>query len=172
MEKEQWKDIPEYEGMYQVSNLGNIKSLSREVCNSKRCFISKEKILKLSKDSGNYSIVHLYIKGSKRSTKKVHQLVAECFLNHKPCGYNLVINHKDFNRLNNNIENLEIVNTRENTNKKHLKSSSKYTGVSWHKNRNKWQSQILINGKIKHLGYFINELEASEAYQLKLKTYE
>lgn len=168
MSEEKFKDIPGYDGLYQISNLGRVKSLSRQVCNSKRCFISKERILKLSKDSGEYSIVHLYIQGSKRSTKKVHKLVAECFLNHTSYGFELVVNHKDFNRLNNNVENLEIVTSRENTNKKHLKSSSKYTGVSWHKNRNKWQSQILINGKVKHLGYFINELEANNAYQLKI----
>jgi hypothetical protein len=46
-EQEVWKDIPEYEGLYQVSNLGNVKALSKEKLNQgKNLFISKEKILK------------------------------------------------------------------------------------------------------------------------------
>jgi hypothetical protein len=102
-------------------------------------------------------------------TRTVHQLVAGAFLNHKPSRYELVINHKDFNRSNNNVDNLEIVTTRENANQKHLKSSSQYTGVSWDKNRNKWSSQIVINKKLKFLGRFINELDASKAYQKALK---
>ena len=153
-----YKDVIGYEGIYKVSNLGNIKSLIG----------NNEKILKLCKNGGGYSTVNLHI-NSIMKTRTVHQLVAGAFLNHKPSRYELVINHKDFNRSNNNVNNLEIVTTRENANQKHLKSSSQYTGVSWDKNRNKWSSQIVINKKLKFLGRFNNEIDASEAYQKALK---
>jgi len=153
-----YKDVIGYEGIYKVSNFGNVKSLIG----------NNEKILKLCKNGGGYSTVNLHI-NSIMKTRTVHQLVAGAFLNHKPSRYELVINHKDFNRSNNNVNNLEIVTTRENANQKHLKSSSQYTGVSWDKNRNKWSSQIVINKKLKFLGRFINELDASEAYQKALK---
>jgi hypothetical protein len=168
--KEIWKDIPEYEGIYQVSNLGNVKSLTRIVKhNLGGDKILKERILKLSKTGVGYFNVILCKKGNLKGFA-VHKLVAMAFLNHKPCGYNLVVNHKDFNRLNNNVKNLEIITTRENTNQKHLKSESKYTGV--HKDGKKWRSVIWINGKNKHLGRFNNEFDAHLAYEnelLKLK---
>jgi hypothetical protein len=82
----------------------------------------------------------------------------------------LVVNHKDFNKLNNNLDNLEIITQRQNTNKKHLKSSSQYIGVFWNKQNKKWKSQIRINKKIKYLGYFVNEIDAHNAYQNALTT--
>ena len=57
-----------------------------------------------------------YIEG-KKETKQVHQMVAESFLNHIPCGYKLVVNHIDFNRTNNAVQNLELVSARENSNR-------------------------------------------------------
>ena len=67
------------------------------------------------------------------------------------------------------IENLEIITNRENTNKKHKKSKSKYIGVTWHKRVNKWTAQILYKRKNIHLGCFNNEIDAHNAYQNKLK---
>ena len=152
-----YKDIINYEGIYKISNLGNVKSFKW----------NKEKILTASGNSKGYCILGLSKNGIVEM-KKVHQLVAESFLNHKRCGMKLVINHIDFDKTNNKLCNLEIVTTRENTNQKHLKSISKYTGVSWSKRSNKWVASIKINNKNKHLGYFINEEEASKAYQKKL----
>jgi hypothetical protein len=152
-----YKDIIGYEGIYQVSNLGNVKSYKN----------NKERQLKLSKNSDGYSVVGLRTDNVAK-TKKVHQLVAEMFLNHKVCRLELVINHIDFNKTNNNVNNLEIVTVRQNTNRKHIKSSSIHTGVSWDKSRNKWVSHIYLNGKLKHIGRFENELDASKAYQLEL----
>lgn len=160
MENEIWKDVYGYEGLYQVSNLGIIKSL---IYNN----TGKKNILRPGVNTGGYYCVVL----SKNRIKKmytVHQLVAVCFLNHVPNGMNLVINHKDFNKLNNHVDNLEIVTSRENSNRKHLKSSSQYVGVYWYKKTGKWKSQIMVEGKKKHIGYFANEIEASKAYQNKL----
>ena len=159
-----WKDVEDYEGMYQVSNLGRVKSLARK---SSAGHNLQEKIRKTPINTHGYSSVVLCKDGSKK-TEAVHQLVAVAFLNHEPCGFNLVVNHIDFNKTNNNVNNLEIVTTRENTNRKHVKSSSKYTGVSWYKPSSKWKATIGINGKQEHLGYFKCEIAASRAYQTAL----
>lgn len=79
-----------------------------------------------------------------------------------------VINHKNLNKLDNRKINIEIVSSRENSNKKHLKSSSKYVGVYWHNSSKKWASNIATGGKQKHLGLFETELEAYLAYEKKL----
>ena len=154
--EEVFKDIPGYEGIYQVSNLGRVKSFR----------FNKEKILKPTVGSHGYYTVGL-CKG-KRKTISVHQLVAMTFLNHKPDGTTkVVVDHIDNNPLNNRLYNLQLVTNRENTSKD-KKGSSKYRGVSWAKERNKWISSITINGKKKTLGYFNCELAASDAYQKKL----
>ena len=168
--KEIFKDVKGYEGLYQVSNLGNVKSLERLVKHSKGGYkLVKEKLLKFGKGTGGYSFVNLNKFGIARN-RMIHQLVAIAFLDHTPCGYKLVVNHIDFDKTNNNVSNLEIVTHRENSNRKHLKSSSKYVGVSWNKNSNKWYSSIKINGKTKSLGTFKCEIKAHLAYQNKLKT--
>ena len=156
--KEVFKDVPGYEGLYQVSNLGNVKSLR----------FRKEIILKTRKSKHGYLSVILY-KYVKPKTIKVHQLVAMAFLNHTPCGFKKVVNHINFDKTDNILENLEVITHRKNTNLKHFKNSSKYVGVHWAKDANKWKCLIHVNGKQKYLGYFTDELEASNAYQKELK---
>jgi len=156
-----YKDVVGYEGLYKVSNLGNVKSL-----NFKRS--GKEKLLKVSFTNEGYLKVGLH-KDMKQKTRTVHQLVAEAFLNHSPNGHKLVINHIDFVKTNNKSNNLEIVTHRKNSNKKHLKSTSKYVGVSLCKSNNKWRSEIDIDGETKFLGYYYNESNAHLAYQHALK---
>ena len=155
---EEWKDIIGYEGLYQISNFGNVKSIR----------FDKEKLLLPQTNSKGYYFVVLCDK-TKRKQMQIHQLVAIAFLNHIPCKMELVINHINFDKKDNNVSNLEIVTNRENSNRKHLKSTSKYTGVSFEKDRNKWISQIKINGKRVLLGRFSNEIDANDAYQSKLK---
>ena len=95
--KEVWKDITGYEGLYQISNLGKVKSL-----NYKRT--GKEKILKTSKNNNGYLSVLLY---KNKESKKflLHRLVANAFIKN-PNNYPY-INHKDENKENNIINNLE-----------------------------------------------------------------
>lgn len=152
-----WKDVIGYEGLYQVSNLGSIKSLGNDKT-------KKERILKDRINKFGYLRVVLYKYGNTKN-KSVHQIVAESFLNHTVFGMELVINHKNFIRNDNRVENLEIVTARENSNQKHIESTSKYVGVHFHKLSNKWQSQIYINGKQKYLGLFDNEIDAHNSYQ-------
>tara|TARA_R110000744_G_scaffold151465_1_gene264940 strand:+ start:101 stop:559 length:459 start_codon:yes stop_codon:yes gene_type:complete len=148
---EEYRNIKGYEGRYLVNNNGDIYSKV------------KKRLLKPCKSVRGYMVVTL-----DKKTRKVHQLVAMAFLNHEPCGMKLVVNHIDFNKTNNNVNNLEVVTTRENSNLKHIKSSSKYVGVGWHKRANKWQAEIFIDRKKKYLGLFADELKASEAYQIAL----
>ena len=158
MKTEIWKDIKDYEGLYRVSNLGRIKSLK----------FGKERILKVTLNSIGYVSVNLS-KYGKRKSITAHQLVAMAFLNHKPCGHKIVVDHIDNNKENDKLYNLQLISNRENTIKDTKRGSSKYVGVSWHKNINKWRAGIYIKGKIKHLGYFTDEKEAAQAYKNELK---
>lgn len=101
--KEKWKSIKGFEGLYKISNYGNVKSLFFWDIN-KRKYIIKERIIKPITDKDGYYIIGLY-KNKKRKTYKVHRLVAEAFItnpNNLP-----QINHKDENKLNNRVDNLE-----------------------------------------------------------------
>lgn len=103
MENEVWKDIVGYEGLYQVSNLGNIKSLERKEKSGNIIRKRKEKILKQRKAMG-YKYV-IICKNGIAKTYRTHRLVAETFipnLNNSP-----QVNHKDGNKLNNCANNLE-----------------------------------------------------------------
>jgi hypothetical protein len=99
---------------------------------------------------------------------RVHQLVAIVFLNHKPCGHKLVIDHIDSNSLNNNLNNLRLVTNRENTSKEKTIKKGLPACVYLHKPNNKYRVRIRINGKNTHLGYFKNILDAENAYFKKL----
>ena len=166
--KEIWKDVPDYEGYYQVSNLGRVKSLERLVNDGQdRKRHLKERILKASVSPMGYLHVVL-CKDAKTETFSVHKLVAIAFLGHKPCGRIIVVDHIDNDKLNNKVENLQITTQRHNI-FKDRKGTSKYVGVCWHKASGKWNAQIQIKGKVNHLGLFDNELEAAEAYQNALK---
>lgn len=87
--EEKWKDIQGYEGLYQVSNLGRVRSI---------------KILNCSIDSCGYEQLRLYKNGEAKS-KKVHRLVAETFISNTDRLPQ--VNHKDENKTNNCIKNLE-----------------------------------------------------------------
>jgi hypothetical protein len=166
-----WKDIPGYEGIYQVSDMGNVKSLSREVLrNGKYPIIIKEKILKPPANSHGYLVVILCNNGLKK-TMKVHTLVAMAFFNHKPNGtHKIVVDHINNNKLDNRLVNLQLISQRENSSKDKKGGTSKYVGVR-SSAINKWRAEIYINGKLKHLGYFTDEYEAHLAYQKALKMY-
>jgi len=124
--KETWKDIPNYEGFYQANNNGLIKSLKRVVAHPQsNTKTIKEKILKQRHNSSKYMQVEL-CKNGKRKCFVVHRLIALSFYGYS----NLMVNHKDKNRENNNINNLEFVTNRENcTHGKNKSKSSKYAYV-------------------------------------------
>jgi len=156
---EEWKDIKDYEGLYQISNLGRVKSLR----------YNKERILKPGVNSQGYHIVVLFINGIPKQFY-IHRLVYQEFIGELIAG--LVIDHLDNSPSNNNINNLQQVSQRKNVVKGGTtkKGSSKYVGVFWNKERNKWKVKIGINGRSKFLGYFDDEEEAAQAYQNALKS--
>ena len=106
MNKEIWKPVPQCEGYYEVSNYGRIRSLDRIVVGkSGRKTPKVGKIMKGTIDSDGYRIVHLRCRGEDYQNVKVHRLVAKVFI---PNPMNLpCVNHKDFNRSNNRVDNLE-----------------------------------------------------------------
>ena len=171
--QEIWKDIPDYEGLYQVSNFGNVKSLERYVKGKVENRLQKENILskRLVGDIENQYYAVTLCNNKNRKQIKVSVLVAMAFLNHIPNGYvGFTVDHIDNNPLNNNVNNLQVITKRENSSKD-KKGISKYTGVTFNKKTNKWRSQIWINGKNKTLGSFDDELEAHRVYQKELQQY-
>lgn len=173
MEEEVWKDVKGYEGYYEVSNLGIVRSLERMVWNGGFLRRVNNRILKRSHRSG-YEMVGLSKDGC-QVTVAVHQLVAIAFLNHNRSGNELIIDHIDGNKTNNKLSNIHIVTSRENNSicfrKNAAMFSSKFTGVSFFKRDKNWESYITINRKRKYLGRFPSEQEASNAYQKALKSY-
>lgn len=107
---EEWRDIKGYEGHYQVSNLGKVKSLDKYVAHSRnknyRTSFRKGKIISCNDNGRGYLQVHLYKDGKKnRKVKYIHRVVAEAFLEN-PNAYRFV-NHKDLDKSNNSVCNLE-----------------------------------------------------------------
>lgn len=102
--EEKWKDIEGYEGIYQISSFGNIRSFY------KHNFRKGDRLLSFG--NKGYRRVVLF-KDGKANKILVHRLVAKAFMPN-PYG-KLYVNHKDGNRSNNHIENLEWVTSRENT---------------------------------------------------------
>ena len=99
---EKYKDIKNYEGLYQISNLGNVKSLIKRRFNA-------DKILKDCLDGSGYKIVTL-CKDKKHTTMLVHRLVANTFIGESE----LQVNHIDCDKTNNILSNLEFVTAKEN----------------------------------------------------------
>ena len=144
-EKEIWKDIEGFEGLYQVSNMGNVKSLNYN-------HTGKERIMKPQKSSNGYLQVKLW-KDGKAKRYLVHRLVANAFLDNSD---NLPeVNHKDENKENNHVDNLEFCSRSYNCsyngraeriaekNKKPIYSINKVSGLIMYWNSAKEASRVL-----------------------------
>lgn len=161
--REIWRSIKGYEGLYLISNLGNIKSVTK-VVNSPRqksYNVEGKMLKKIVNQTGYYK--RALCKDSNVKHFVLHRLVAETFvLNHdnKP-----FVNHIDGNRLNNNAWNLEWVTSRENnSHTQNNKRKSKYAGVSSHWATKKWSIQLNVNKKKYWEGPFNTQEEALSAY--------
>ena len=151
-EKEIWKDIENYEGVYSVSNHGRVKR------------ISSGRILKNSINSTGYNQVALSVR-SKVKHYCVHRLVALAFITNSGNGFFTDVNHKDEIKTNNFYLNLEWVTKRQNKNYSvNKRSSSAHPGVSWHKRGRKWVSKITFKNKSIYLGVYSLEEDAAKAY--------
>lgn len=133
-EIEEWRDVPGYEGKYQVSNFGNVKTLTRTVTEHRRSYTRQGKILNKyysgRKDrTAKYYKVKLYNGDRTFKSVPVHRLVAEIFIGN-PNNY-AEINHIDGNPKNNHVSNLEFCTKEQNV--KHaydtgLKRKENYVG--------------------------------------------
>lgn len=111
---ETWKDVKGFEGKYQVSNFGNVRSIPRKVKGTNGKIQNRKGVLKkFRKDKNGYLTVNFYTRKGNRS-KKVHRLVAETFIentnNHKE------VNHIDGDKINNHVKNLEWTDRQGNIN--------------------------------------------------------
>jgi predicted DNA-binding protein (MmcQ/YjbR family) len=149
-----WKTIPDYED-YQVSSLGNVKSLKW----------GKERILKAGFDRGGYLGVVLS-DNKKAKSIKVHKLVAIAFLNHTKNGHVEIVDHINNIKTDNRAENLQLISQRENASKDRKNGASAFVGV--HINKKKWSSRITYKNRNISLGVFNSEIEASNSYQKAL----
>jgi len=119
--------------------------------------------------SAGYKKVDLHQDGKKRSIK-IHQLLAIVFLSHTPNGLQgLVVDHINGDKLDNSLDNLQLITQRLNSTKDRKRGTSKYIGVQWSEPRKKWKTTMIVNGKSKFLGRFKCELRAAVAYNQALK---
>ena len=146
--EEIWKDVPGYEGLYQCSNLGRVKSLG----NKKG---KKEKILKLHLGINSYKRIAL-TKDKKANFLTVHKVVAITFLNHNPKERNLIVDHIDGIKTNNKVENLRLLVNRKNK----LKFNTKDYKVYFNNSSIRFQAYMLIDKKYIYLGSFKNRIDA------------
>jgi hypothetical protein len=155
--KEQWIDLPDFEGRYKISNFGNIIN------------IRTNNILNPWLNTKGYRSVTLN-KNGKPKSYKVHKLMAISFLNHLPNGMNEVVDHINGDKNDNSINNLRLVSQRENThNSRKSNKYSKYIGVSFDKRYNNWIANIRINGSNKFIKSSKCELSCAYAYNMELK---
>lgn len=133
---EDWKDIKGYEGLYQISNYGNVRSLDR-LRKTHANGVAKIKGKKLKKVVANtgYYVVNLR-KNNASNVVNIHRLVAEAFIENK--GNKKCVHHKDENKLNNNVHNLMWVTHKQNSNLGTMPQRAK---------ENATKHRFLLNGK-------------------------
>ncbi len=167
MQAEIWKDIPGYEGLYQASNLGRVRSLDRRSMhrglNEK---IIKGRVIKPISNKKGYLYVGLSLNGKVKRCS-IHVLVAMAFLSHVPNGNTVVVDHINGTKDDNRLVNLRLVTNRENLSIEG-RNKSGYTGVVWFSKTKRWGANIQLNGKRTFLGGFKTPEEASLAYQKAL----
>jgi hypothetical protein len=167
-EKEIWRPIEGYEGLYEVSNMGRIKIFAKSwIFGNHNTIRRKRETISIGNTHNKgYLQITLY-NNRKQKTFKIHKLVWDHFGNKPSEELKLQIDHINSIKTDNRIDNLQLLTNRQNISKyyKTQKTSSKYIGVCWNKNLKKWIAYIKLNQKLKHLGYFTDEVKASQAYQ-------
>lgn len=156
--KEIWKDVIGFEGYYQVSNLGRVKSLDRIVKNRFSERVHKSKILKPVKDKDGYNIISLSI-NSLVVKKRLARLVGETFLG---LTSEKTIDHINFDTTDDRLVNIKILNHRENSSYTRKNKSRLPIGISVKGNR--FEARKSIKGKRHYIGLFKTVKEAEKAY--------
>jgi hypothetical protein len=162
-EIEEWRDIGGYEGSYQVSNFGRVKSLDRVVMGrwgtDRRI---KEKVLKEFVSRNGYCIIELCLDGV-RKKHLVHRMVAKAFVLGEKDGDQ--VNHIDEDKTNNNSNNLEWCTPRENVGKYHSTKyyTSKRLNVHWSNLEEIWKVTAYRDSEHRYIGMFYKESDAISA---------
>jgi hypothetical protein len=154
MASEEWRQILGYEGLYEISNLGRVKSSLHNF----------EKILKPSLNRTGHLVVNLSKKGTGK-TFLVHRLVAMSFIDNEQNYKD--IDHIDQNPSNNHVSNLRWASRSLNCANSKIRINNKssiYNGVSWCRQTKKWKSSIWHNHSVKCLGRFNDETTAARVY--------
>ncbi|EAZ4787011.1 NUMOD4 domain-containing protein [Enterobacter asburiae] len=159
---EAWKDISGFEGIYQISDAGNLRSLDRTVLNkgSGCTYPIKGKPLKPRYDADGYLITDLW-KAGKKVTVKIHRLVAAAFIP----GSAPEVDHINGRRDDNRAVNLRWASLSQNRANSHTrKNKSGVVGVRFSEGKkNPWQAYGRVNGKFKSLGHFPTKQLAAAA---------
>jgi hypothetical protein len=151
-----WKPVVGYEGLYEVSNLGRVKSLPRNGTTKTGTILSD------SCNGNGYRKLRLC--NTNKRTFYVHILVAMAFLDYKPNKNVVCVDHINCIRSDNNLINLRILSHRSNI-LRATKSNTGYNGI--YKVRDKFRVLIMKNKKSFHVGYFNDIESAKKAYQDK-----
>lgn len=159
---EEWLPAPGFEGSYEVSSLGNLRSIARMIFpESGKPYMLGGRILKLSTHQGyRYGI---FRKGGKNFTARAGRLVALAFLKMPP---GMEADHIDMNRSNDHISNLRISSASQNiANTKARKNNQcGLKGASLNKVTGRWRARIKVGYKEIHIGNFDSAEEAHAAY--------
>lgn len=172
-EPEVWKAVPGYEGLYEVSSWGNVRSLGRwKKARGNSLHFHPPKNIKINY-CGPYPQVCLS-RDNNRKSYRVHLFVGELFL--EDVDFDFIVNHVDLDKTNNYYKNLEKINRRGNTSHYFLNNfqkTSKFTGVSYDKSKPKcpWVAGFHFKGKSVKVGTFLTEEEAHQAYLDALEEY-
>ena len=137
-----WINIKGYHGDYKVSNFGRIKSFKN----------NNERLLKYGICNSGYRFVNLY-KNNTTKNYMIHKLVYENFNNKELKGKFIIIDHIDNNKLNNNLDNLQMISQRENSFKDKISKSGNY---NIYLNSGNYLVRMRINGIKKSFGTFKN----------------
>jgi len=165
---EEFKPIKGYEGLYEISSLGRIFSLSKSWGRNR--FHPKMELLQSF--SSKYLSVHLNNNGNAR-TLRTHNLVWDHFGDRPRKGFKSQVDHKDGDRLNNGINNLQLLTGRRNSIKSHIQGGRTLpTGVYPRQGGTRFVASIVVNKKSLYLGYFSSMDQASRAYQNQLSQIE
>tara|TARA_R110000772_G_scaffold180536_1_gene291822 strand:+ start:800 stop:1294 length:495 start_codon:yes stop_codon:yes gene_type:complete len=157
---ETFKDIPTWEGIYQVSDIGNVKSLPRR-------YSPGENILRPTVSRDGYLKVCLKANERKESFE-VNRLMALAFISDSYTERDLVCDHIDRDRKNNKLSNLRLVSHRKNST--NTVRANRLTGA--YRQGNKWQASIGTMNKSKYIGLYATEMEAHQAYLKALELLE
>lgn len=163
----EWKPIRDYEQLYEISNCGDVRSIGYYLTKGIR-------VLKKCIDRYGYILYGLR-KDGKTKTFRAHRLVWEHFGNSQRDGVRLQIDHIDNDKINNRIDNLQLLSGRQNmaklmATKRSNKKEKLPLGVH-HYNKN-YSARVFLKGKRVYLGTFKTIEEASQVYENALNNYK